>query len=128
MQALVPAAIDAAFANMPKDERYDAYTRMFLAHDPLGYARIAQGMVGVDLRAALRELAVPTLVAVGRHDPIFTPDLARQVHAHLERTPHAAFHQLDHAAHFPPFQDAQAFSHLVLDFLARWPGGGARSS
>ena len=48
MKALVPRAIDLAFAERPQDERYHEYTRRFLRNDPWGYETMAMGMVGAD--------------------------------------------------------------------------------
>lgn len=126
MKALVPAAIDAAFHGLPADERYAHYTSMFLQHDPVGYANIALGMAGVDLREALRALRLPTLVIVGKNDLIFTPEMAREVHGMLQQSGPGDFHELEHAAHFPPFQSPAAFSELVTDFLKRRAGDMVR--
>lgn len=115
MESLVPAAIDRAFDGLPKDERYEAYTRIFLSHDPIGYASIAEGLIGVNLRTALREIRVPTLVVVGKHDVIFTPEVAKQVHQLLQLS---ELKVLATAAHFPPFQDPAGFARAVLDFLS----------
>lgn len=116
MGSLVPAAIDRAFDGLPKDERYEAYTRIFLSHDPIGYASIAEGVVGVSLHSMLREIKAPTLVVVGKHDVIFTPEVAKKVHQLLQLSELSV---LTNAAHFPPFQDPAGFASAVLDFLSK---------
>jgi pimeloyl-ACP methyl ester carboxylesterase len=71
MEAVIPAAIDLAFAGMPKDMRYARYTERFRENDPHGYAMLALGMLGGDLTSLLASVEVPSLVLVGRHDAIY---------------------------------------------------------
>ncbi len=118
MGALVPAAIDLAFTNMPKDDRYAHYTQQFLRQDPEGYALIAEGMAGADIAPALDRLRVPTLVLVGEHDRLFPPEQAKRVH---ERLAHSRFELLKNASHFPPFQDPEGFAQTVRAFLLSQP-------
>jgi 3-oxoadipate enol-lactonase len=114
MKALVPAAIDLAFADMPHDERYHEYTRRFLRNDPAGYESIAMGMVGADLSDALGAMNLPSLVVVGRSDKLFPPERAFEVHQHLKGSRYTV---LEDAAHFPPYQTPKAFVDVVGDFL-----------
>ncbi len=114
MKALVPAAIDLAFADQPKDARYHEYTRRFLRNDPWGYETMAMGMVGADLTDALTTMKVPGLVVVGRSDRLFPPERALEVHQHLKGS---RFVVLEDAAHFPPYQTPMAFVDVVSDFL-----------
>ena len=114
MKALVPAAIDLAFADQPKDARYHEYTRRFLRNDPWGYETMAMGMVGADLTDALTTMKVPGLVVVGRSDRLFPPERALEVHQHLKGS---RFVVLEDAAHFPPYQTPMAFVDVVSDFF-----------
>jgi 3-oxoadipate enol-lactonase len=114
MKALVPAAIDLAFADQPKDARYHEYTRRFLRNDPWGYETMAMGMVGADLTDALATMQVPGLVVVGRSDRLFPPEWALEVHQHFKDS---RFAVLEDAAHFPPYQTPTAFVEVVGDFL-----------
>lgn len=114
MKALVPAAIDLAFADQPKDDRYHEYTRRFLRNDPWGYETMAMGMVGADLTDALAAMTVPGLVVVGRSDRLFPPERALEVHQHFGGS---RFAVLEDAAHFPPYQTPAAFAGVVSDFL-----------
>lgn len=114
MKALVPGAIDLAFADMRHDERYHEYTRRFLRNDPWGYETIAMGMVGADLTDALGAMDLPGLVVVGRSDRLFPPERAYEVHQHLKGSRYIV---IEDAAHFPPYQTPETFARVVADFL-----------
>ncbi len=114
MEALVPAAIDLAFAERPQDERYHEYTRRFLRNDPWGYETMAMGMLGADLTDALAAMDLPGLVVVGRSDRLFPPEHVHEVHRRLKGSRYIV---LEDAAHFPPYQTPEAFAGVVADFL-----------
>ena len=59
-------------------------------------------------------IEAPTLVLVGEHDRIATPDYARQM---AERIPGAAFRVLAAVGHLSNMEDPASFNDAVLDFL-----------
>lgn len=73
------------------------------------------GWLVSDRHLRLAEVHAPTLVVVGELDQ---PDFAR-IARHLgERLPNARAEILPGVAHLPPMEAPEAFSRLVLDFLA----------
>jgi 3-oxoadipate enol-lactonase len=115
LEAILPGAVDAAFLNQARDNRYQRYLERFAAQDPDAYVRAVLGIAGVDIADDLRSIEVPTLVLAGRHDTLLPPDQAREVHRAL-RNGH--FVMVEEAAHFLPLQHPERFSQTVLEFLA----------
>ena len=104
------------------------FTAEFRARDPLAVDRIRQallstpvdGYVGcceairdMDQRASLAQIAAPTLVIAGTHDPAPTPAAAR---AWAAMIPNARFIELP-AAHLSNIGAAGEFTQRVLGFL-----------
>jgi pimeloyl-ACP methyl ester carboxylesterase len=116
MDAVLPEAIDLAFSGMPKDARYHRYTERFRQNDPHGYAMLALGMLGSELTPALLSIDVPSLVLVGRHDPIYPPEKATEIHKLIKGS---EMQIIEDAAHFPPYQVPERFAEVVQDFLDR---------
>jgi 3-oxoadipate enol-lactonase len=115
MEAILPGAVDRAFAGLPRDDRYRRYLELFRQNDPLGYEYSARAFLDVDLRPILPGIRCSTLVAVGEYDTILPPAVAKQVSAYL---PRAAFQLIPQAAHFPPFQNPKTFAEVVDKFLS----------
>lgn len=112
--ALMPDIVDRAFNDLPRDDRYHAYVAAFQRNDAIGYERSALGALDMDIAPALPRIECPALVAVGQHDVLFPVSEARQVASLLK---HPTFEELPNAAHFPPFQDPEAFTAAVDQFL-----------
>lgn len=73
------------------------------------------GWLVPDRHLKLRQITAPTLVAVGEYDQPDFEDIGR----HIARSiPGARFELLPRVAHLPPMEKPEAFSRLVLDFLA----------
>lgn len=120
LQGGMPAMVEAIL------DRW--FTPEFRARDPLAVDRIRQallttpvdGYVGcceairdMDQRASLTQIAVPTLVIAGTHDPAPTPAAAR---AWASTIPNARFLELP-AAHLSNIGAAELFNEAVLAFL-----------
>ena len=116
MEALLPTVIDMAFDGLPKDERYSRYMERFRHNNPRGYGSLALGMVGTNNTEVLKNLDIPTLVAVGAHDTLLPPDMSASVHALMKNS---EFALVEEGAHFMPYQAPQAFAALVSDFIER---------
>jgi len=115
MEAILPGAVDRAFAGLPRDNRYWRYLELFRQNDPLGYEYSIRAFLDVDLRPILPSIRCSTLVAVGEFDTILPPEVAKRVSGYL---PQAAFQLIPQAAHFPPFQNPKTFADVVDKFLS----------
>ena len=67
-----------------------------------------------DLRGELGAITVPTLVLVGRHDPICAPRWAALLHAGI---PGARRAVLEDSGHFGHLEEPAAFARAVADFV-----------
>jgi pimeloyl-ACP methyl ester carboxylesterase len=114
MEAILPGAIDRAFLEQPKDERYRRYYTRFAQQDAEAYALSALAVLDADASDDLEALRCPALVVAGGHDVLLPPEQSRAVHALIAD---AQFHLLEDAAHFSPLQQPRAFADLVLAFL-----------
>jgi pimeloyl-ACP methyl ester carboxylesterase len=67
----------------------------------------------------IREIAVPSLVAVGESD---MPDFAWSAGALADALPHASQHTIAGAGHLAPLEAPEAFRELLAGFLAQLEG------
>ena len=114
--ALLPAAADRAFLNLPHDERYDRHVERFAAQDPETFARSVLGFIDADISGELDDIKCPTLIVTGEHDVLMPADSADRI---LERVHQAEVTVMKDVAHFLPFQAPQRFAALVTSFLQR---------
>jgi proline iminopeptidase len=68
----------------------------------------------LDYAPRLGEIAVPTLVLCGRHDPQFPPSASRQL---AEQIPHAQLCWFERSGHYPFIEEGVAFWGSVDRFL-----------
>lgn len=115
MAGILPAAVERAFLDQPRDARYQAYFDRFASQDADAYALSVLGFAEADVTEDLPKVACPTLLVAGGHDVLLPPEQAREVNALV---PHARFELIEDGAHFLPFQRPERFATLVLDFLA----------
>jgi pimeloyl-ACP methyl ester carboxylesterase len=116
MSAIVPGAVDRAFVEQPRDERFQRYLARFAAQDAEAYALSILGLLEADVTADLQAIRCPTLVVAGGNDVLLPPEQAQEVNAVLA---HAELVLLEDAAHFAPYQTPEQFARLVLDFVSR---------
>lgn len=114
IEALLPDVADAAFRNLPHDEKYDRYIEMYRTNTREGFRTMATGMMGSDVSAELANLHCKALVVAGEHDNLLPPELGQEAH---ELIPQSEFVIVKGAAHFVPLQSPEAFSALVGDFI-----------
>lgn len=114
--ALLPAAVDRAFLNQPRDERYRRHVERFAAQDAETFARSVEGFLSADITAELPRIQCPTLVVSGEHDALMPADSAQRIKALV---PQAELTVLSGAAHLLPFQAPDRFAPMVSDFLDR---------
>ena len=121
MRAILPGAVDRAFAAQPRDARHARYLAMFGAQSAEAYALAALAVLDADVSSELARVECPTLVVAGAHDALFPSDQAREVQAlvrgsRLEIDPDAA--------HFVPYQNPAGFRDRVTAFLGAVTGAG----
>jgi 3-oxoadipate enol-lactonase len=112
--ALLPAAADRAFMNLPHDERYQRHVERFAAQDPETFARSVLGFVDADITGDLPRIKCPALIVSGEHDVLMPSDSAQHI---KEMVPQAQCTVMRGVAHFLPFQAPDRFAPMVADFL-----------
>ncbi|MEO3770694.1 alpha/beta hydrolase [Micromonospora sp. B9E7] len=78
-----------------------------------------------DLRCALPSITAPTMVVAGVHDFEFGPEPAEMLRSAI---PGAVLAEFSDSGHFPHLEEAERFSHMVLEFALRVPGRPRRAS
>ena len=91
----------------------DRVRQMLLSTPVDGYVGCCEALRDMDQRAALAQIAAPTLVIAGTYDPAPTPEAAR---AWASTIPNARFLELP-AAHLSNIGAAELFNEAVLAFL-----------
>ncbi len=114
--ALLPAAADRAWQNLPHDERYERHVARFSAQDAETFARSVAGFIEADITGDLPRITCPMLVVSGEHDVLMPGDAAQRI---KDMVPQAECVLMPDVAHFLPFQSPQRFAALVTEFLDR---------
>lgn len=81
-------------------------------------AAFSQNIPNFDLTGRLGEIAVPTLVTVGRHDWITPVEASEEIAAGI---PDAELVIFENSGHSPQQEEHERFVAVVRDFLARHP-------
>jgi 3-oxoadipate enol-lactonase len=115
IDAIAMAAVEGAFTELPRDERFQRYLRLFRLNDVRGYEMTALGIQNASIDDWLGDLHVPVLVLAGAHDRLVSPSAAADVAARIVG---ARFELIDDAAHMVPFQSPAAFARHTRAFLA----------
>jgi pimeloyl-ACP methyl ester carboxylesterase len=98
---------------------FDRLRPSLQATEPASYARTARAMMRADLSDRIEDVAKPTLVVVGQHDPLATVALARE----LEETISGARIQiLPGVSHLLPLEAPQELARLITDFATNQVG------
>ena len=113
--AILPRAVERAFLDLPRDARYDRYYAAFANQPAEDYAFACAASALYDVEGKMRRIISPTFVVAGEHDVLLPPALSEQVAATI---PGAQFEIMPGAAHFVPYQAADAFARRVAAFLA----------
>ena len=114
MDAVIPAATDAAFFGCPDDARKAAYVAAFRAQNPFNYAATLESVLDADLTASYRQIACPVLMVPGGNDKLFTPDHGDEIKPLI---PYSELVAMPQGAHFIPYQFPLEFAALVRSFL-----------
>lgn len=114
--SIAPAVIDRWFTKgyqLKEPEKVASLQRMLAETSAEGYAANCAAVRDMDQRAAVAEIAVPTLVIVGTQDQATPPEDGRLV---AERIPGACYVEFD-AAHLSNWEAADAFTDNLVGFL-----------
>jgi pimeloyl-ACP methyl ester carboxylesterase len=86
------------------------------SNQPQGIAGALRGMaLRPDSTDLLAQITIPTLLAVGEHDTLTTPDEMRAMH---EAIAGSTLVEIPHAAHLSNLENPQAFNQALVEFLA----------
>jgi len=90
---------------------------MITRADPKGAAAAQHGMAARrDYTNDLAEIDVPTLIVVGREDPIRPVSDAGFMH---QRIANSRLEIIENAAHMTNMEQAEVFNHIMLSFINR---------
>jgi 3-oxoadipate enol-lactonase len=90
-----------------------AVKQLLLAANPGGYAATCGAIRDMDFRGEVGAITTPTLVIVGRDDPVTTPDDAKFLVDAIE----GAWGKVLDAAHLSNVEQPATFNDAVLKFL-----------
>ena len=94
--------------------RAGAIRQLVVDTAPEGYAHCCMAIRDFDLRDAVREIELPTLVVVGADDPSTPPSMARVL---AERITGAKLEVIEDAAHLVNIQQEAVFNDTLVAFL-----------
>jgi 3-oxoadipate enol-lactonase len=89
--------------------------RVFAGNNVDSYTASCRAMGAVDLRDAIGELDVPTVIVVGEHDPATPPEHARALH---ERISGSTLHVMPGTKHLTPIECPAEVAALLAPLLA----------
>jgi 3-oxoadipate enol-lactonase len=94
--------------------RVEAFRRVVLETDPLGYAACCEAIADLDYDAALREIGCPTLVIAGEADAATPAALAAEL---ASRVTGARLEVIEGAGHLSAVERPEEFARLLRAFL-----------
>jgi pimeloyl-ACP methyl ester carboxylesterase len=119
LQFVADAMLPKLLAAGIETRRPDVFQRvqgMILATSRTGVAAAQRGMaLRPNVVENLPQIDVPTLILVGEHDALATPDEMRGI---AEKIPGSKFVVISGAAHIPPLENATDTNQAVIEFLS----------
>jgi len=113
-ETMLPRLLAAATLDR-KSEVVEHLRRVILAGDAGGYVATLRGLAErPDFTSLLAEIDCPTLLIVGRHDPIST---VAQMSAMARAIPAARLVEIEEAGHVTPLEAPEAVSAAMGEFL-----------
>ncbi|MDA0658859.1 MAG: alpha/beta fold hydrolase [Planctomycetota bacterium] len=113
---VVDRLLPKLFSPATDPTRIRSWVEPILKADRVGIAAAQCGMAGrCDMTARLGEIDVPSLVVVGEHDTITTPQEMEQMSRQM---PHARCLSIPLAGHLAPWEQPAAFNEALAAFLA----------
>ncbi|MBA4019711.1 MAG: alpha/beta hydrolase [Pirellula sp.] len=111
----MPAKLFAQVTHKEQQEIVAEVRKTIEATSPQGLAAAQRGMAErEDVRSWLPNIAVPTLVIVGREDAISPVDEMRAI---ADAIPGAKFHVVEQAGHMAPLEQPGDVNTLIADFV-----------
>ena len=111
----MPGKLFAQITHNDKPEIVAEIRSTIAATHPQGLAAAQRGMAErEDVRTRLPQIAVPTLVIVGREDAISPVDEMRAI---ADAIPGANFHVVEQAGHMAPLEQPGEVNRLIADFV-----------
>jgi len=114
MAALLPAAIENAFAGHADTTARKAYETRFIGQKPENYALAVLGAATADIAADAQRIACPVLLVPGRNDKLFGREHTDEIAANISQAKIVPFAD---GAHFIPYQQPREFGVAVAAFL-----------
>src|SRR3546814_3449897 len=97
-----------SLGKVARSAHIDATLQGFAETSGAARAGFLHAMAGMDLRAGLGDIAVPTTVLVGTHDLLTPPRLARQL---VDAIPGSTLVLLPGPGHMPPLEEPRSEQH-----------------
>ncbi|KAJ6786106.1 hypothetical protein PWT90_02462 [Aphanocladium album] len=105
-QNTVPATKDDDFEKAQPRYRYETHNAAFSYSVPR-----------FDIRARLGEIEAPTLVVVGRHDPVTPVEESQEIHDNIKGSVLEIF---ENSGHSPPSEEPELFQERLWHFLDKF--------
>ncbi len=97
-------------------EGYATLREMAVCGTVEGYARCCAAIAAMNFDSRLADIKAPTLVVAGARDPSTTPE---RMAMYRDRIPGVRMAIVENAAHFPNFDEPDAFNAVLDGFLSR---------
>lgn len=107
VEAIADAVVGRWFTRRFRDPA--PWRAMLVSTPPEGYARCCEAIAALDLRPELARIEAPTLVVLGREDPVVGDEARRE----LRSIPHVRIVDLP-AAHLANIEHPRSFTEAVL--------------
>ena len=117
LAALAPGSMTRWFTETYRDAHADTVARLqrtMTSGTVDGYVGCAAALRDADLRDRVAQIAAPTLVITGTHDPSTPPEDGKWLAQHIENS---RLLELP-TAHLSNVEQAEAFTRAVVDFLS----------
>lgn len=118
-ESLTEGMIPKLFAPLTIDKQPDIVQKMrerMLTTSAAGAAAALRGMAErIDFRPKLAEIALPTLVIVGEHDAISSPE---EMRSFAEQIPDATFEVIPRAGHMAPMENPGPVNAAIRKFVS----------
>ena len=119
MPAVAPTIVPIVFARRSLDtipDKVAMFQRLLAQSDAEGYAQTAAALADASAEDVVPSVRVPCLCVTGTEDRYAPPGAVRQF---ADRIPGAAYPELPDCAHMSFFEDPEAFTDIVRDFLLK---------
>ncbi len=123
-ESLTAGMIPKLFAPLSIEKQPDIVEKtrqVMLATSPVGAAAALRGMAErIDFRPKLANMTQPTLVIVGEHDAISSPE---EMRSFAEQIPEATLEVIPRAGHMSPMENPGPVNAAIRKFLSEqvWP-------